>query len=147
MFWVSDTPVKNCNSFSTYFFWMGHLRTTYSNIPFKGKSKRAAKIVENDIITELYLGSQKDLRGMACCKMLAGGNHLYIYPQTQPRWTTLQIVYRKCTKSENLRWPPHTFCLYNFWTGCSNLLCDTSFLMFFCMPYIYIHFGQHISLL
>ena len=107
------------------------------NLLFKSKSKRAAEIVENDIISEVYPGSQKDLKGMACCKRLAGGNHLYIYPQTQPRWTTLQMFCRKCTRSENPRWPPHTFCLYNFWTGCSNLMCDTSFLMFFYMPNIY----------
>ena len=39
---------------------------------------------------------------MACCKRLAGGNHLYIYiPRTQPGWTTLQTLCRKCTESEN----------------------------------------------
>ena len=55
------------------------------NILFKGKSKRATKIVENDIISEVYPVSQKDLMGMACCEKFAGGNHLYIYPQTLPR--------------------------------------------------------------
>ena len=117
--------------FSEWVIWEQH----YQSIPkcIKGKSKWDSKIVENDIILEVYPGSQKDLRGMACCKRLAGGNHLYIYAQTQPRWTTLQTFCRKFTKSENQKWPPHTFCLYNFWTGCSNLMCDTSFLM----PYIY----------
>ena len=70
---------------------------------------------------------------MACCKRLVGVNHLYIYPQTQPRWTTLQIFCRKCTKNDNPKWPPHTFYLYNFWTGCPNLMCDTSFLIFFAI--------------
>ena len=132
--------------FSAWVIWEQHnhsiLKGVERNILLKGKSKRATKIVENDIISEVY-PSQKDLRGMACCKRLAGGNHLYIYPQTQPRWTTLQIFFRKCTKSENPRCPPHTFCLYNFWTGCSNLLCDTSFLIFF-LHVIYISISGNI---
>ena len=71
---------------------------------------------------------------MACCRVLAVGNHLYIYQQTQPRWTTLQIFCRKCTKSENPRRTPHMFCLNIFWTDCSNLMCD----MVFCMPYLFL---------
>ena len=55
---------------------MGHLKKHDQNIPrgiernilLKGKSKRAAEIVENDIISKVYPGSQKNLRGMAWCK-------------------------------------------------------------------------------
>ena len=80
-----------------------------------------------------YPESRKGLRDMACSETLASGNHFYIYPRTQPRWTSLHFC-RKCTKRENPRWPPQMSCLYSSWKVCPNLMCDISFPMVFCMP-------------
>ena len=84
--------------FSEWVIWEQHNQSRPKgierNILFKGKSKRAAKIIENDIISEVYQGA----------RMIWGA------------WRAVK---------------------YNYWTGCSNLMCDTSLLMVFRMPYIY----------
>ena len=63
---------------------------------------------------EMIPGEPKGLTDMACCKRLVGGDHLYIYPRKQHKRTTLKRFCRKCTRSENLRWPPQMPCIYNF---------------------------------